>query len=296
MKIFSRKIVLFVFAGIVAFATFAQHPTAQMDPSKILSTTLGILQPVEKAPETLLIKPGDKVLFMGDSITAGGGFLRLTAYVLKTAYPELNLPQFINVGIGGQKAENMEPHLENDLKKADKPAWVFISVGINDVWHRVTQPHDPAVLATYRENVAKMVDRAQAGGAKVVLLAPTVIQEDPASEGNNRLKMYVDAMKSVAAEKKCGFTDLHAMFLQAIAKKPAGLKLTTDGVHMGPYGDSIMAIGVLRAMGVPDEKMSSIDLTPILNIRLTLPIENVAKQLDVPISKLLSIKGAGFSL
>jgi lysophospholipase L1-like esterase len=292
----SKKALLFVFSSILACATFAQQPATQMDPSKIMSTTLGILQPTEKAPEALLVKPGEKVMFVGDSITAGGGYLRLAAYVLKTSYPELNLPQFINVGVSGQKAEGMEPRFESDLKKADKPALVFISVGINDVWHRAGQPHDPAVLATYKENVSKMVDKAQAAGAKVVLLAPTVIQEDTASEGNKRLPMYVDAMKSVAADKKCGFADLHSMFLQAIAKKPADLKLTSDGVHMGPYGDSIMAIGVLRAMGVPDAKMSSIDLTPILNIRLTMPIENVAKQLEVPISKLLSIKGAGFSL
>jgi hypothetical protein len=106
--------------------------------------------------------------------------------------------------------------------------------------------------------------------------------------------MYVDAMKSIAAEKKCILVDLHVMFLEAIAKN--NVKLTSDGVHMSPYGDSIMAIGVLRTMGVPDAKISSIDLTPILNIRLNIPIEKAAKQLQIPMSRLLSIQGAGFSL
>jgi hypothetical protein len=31
--------------------------------------------------------------------------------------------------------------------------------------------------------------------------------------------------------------------------------LTGDGVHMKPLGDAIMAVGVLRALGVPDEKL-----------------------------------------
>ncbi|MFI5459771.1 MAG: hypothetical protein ACHRXM_30465 [Isosphaerales bacterium] len=32
--------------------------------------------------------------------------------------------------------------------------------------------------------------------------------------------------------------------------------LTVDGVHMSPFGDALMAIGVLRAMGIPDEKIA----------------------------------------
>ena len=66
-----------------------------------------------------------------------------------------------------------------------------------------------------------MVDMAQAAGIKVILLAPTVIQEDPKSEGNKRLVMYVAAEKKIAAEKKCQFVDLHEYFLAAL-KQEAG--------------------------------------------------------------------------
>jgi len=295
MKTIGMKFRLFVIFSLLACTAFAQQPAAQIEPSKILTVALGMLPPVEKAPEALLVKPGDKVSFMGDSITQQGGYVRLAAYVLKSAYPELKLPQFVNAGISGQKAENMEPRFEKDMKLADKPAWVFINVGINDVWHRLAKEHDPAVLAAYKENVARMVDKARSAGARAVLLTPTIIQEDPVSDGNKRLPMYADAMKSVAAEKKCALVDLHAMFLQAIAKKPAGLRLTGDGVHMGPYGDSIMAIGVLRAMGVPDAKISSVDPTSILKIRLNMPIPEAAEKLQVPASRLLGVPDAGFS-
>lgn len=281
---------------LLAGAGLAQQPAATMDPAKILPVTLGLLPPAGTAPEALLIKSGDRVAFIGDSITAYGGYVRLTAYVLKVAYPELKLPQFISAGVSGQKAEGMAPRFEKDMQLTNAPTWIFISVGINDVMHRLGPPHDPAVLAAYQENVAKMVDQARAAGAHAVLLAPTVIQEDPATEGNKRLALYVEAMKRIAFEKKCGFVDLHGMFLEAIARKPAGLKLTIDGVHMGPYGDSIMAAGVLRALGVPDAKIASIDLTPILNLRLTMPVERAAKQLEVPLSRLLSLPGIGFSL
>jgi hypothetical protein len=57
-----------------------------------------------------------------------------------------------------------------------------------------------------------------------------------------------------------------------------------------------MAIGVLRALGVPDAKIALIDLTPIMNLRLAMPVERAAKELEVPLSRLLSLPGIGFSL
>ena len=104
-----------------------------------------------------------------------------------------------------------------------------------------------------------MVDQAQQAGIKVILLTPTIIQEDPASEGNKRLVQYVEAEKQIAAEKQCQVVDLHGMFLAALKHKPADKKgnwLTADGIHMQPVGDAIMATGILRALGVPDAKIA----------------------------------------
>ncbi len=285
-----------LFSMAAAFTGLAQQPAAsQPDLAKILADAEGLVEPAVNPPPAPLVKPGDKISFMGDSITQQAGYVRLVDFVLKTKCPDLKLPPFVNTGVSGQKAENMEPRFEKDMKLADKPAWAFISVGINDVWHRVGQPHDPAVLAAYKENVAKMVDKAQAAGTKAVLLAPTVIQEDPNSEGNKRLVLYVDAMKSVAAEKKCEFVDLHGMFLKAIAKKPADLKLTGDGVHMGVYGDAIMAIGVLRALGISDATISATDTTAALTLRLNTPLQKASELLEVPIPKIMKLPGAGMS-
>ena len=287
----AKMIVGFIVAATAA-AGMAQAPAAQqMDPSKIMSEALSYLDPAAKAPAEQLVKPGDKISFMGDSITQFGGYVRLVDYVIKTQCPDLKLPPFVNTGVSGQKAENMEPRFEKDMRLADKPAWTFISVGINDVWHRMSQPHDPAVLAAYKANVAKMVEKAQAAGAKAVLLTPTLIKENPAEDGNKRLAMYVDAMKSVAAEKKCEVVDLHGMFLKALTKKPAGLNLTSDGVHMGPYGDAIMAIGVLRALGVPDATIAGANTLPALNVRMEANLQKTSEALGVPVTKFIGVPG-----
>jgi lysophospholipase L1-like esterase len=219
--------------------------------------------PPADTPKGVQLKPGDKIVAIGDSITAGGGYLRDIDAVLAQQYPQLKIPKVVNKGIGGQKAEDLVKRFDKDVVQL-KPAFVTLSIGINDVWHRLKNPHDAKVLATYKENVGKMVDAAQQAGIKVILLTPTVIQEDATTEGNQRLVMYVAAEKQIAAEKKCQLVDLHGMFLEALKQKPAAEKkwLTGDGVHMKPLGDGVMAAGVLRALGIPDAKIAASEPAP----------------------------------
>ena len=229
---------------------------------KIFAVILALVGPAPAdSPKELQIKPGDQIVAIGDSITAGGGYLRDIDAVFAQQYPDLKIPKVINKGIGGQKAEDLVQRFDKDVVQL-KPAFVTINIGINDVWHRLGQPHDAKVLAAYEKNVAKMVNAAQKAGIKVILLTPTVIQEDPSTEGNKRLTMYVEAEKKIAAEKKCQVVDLHGMFLTALKQKPAGQEkwLTGDGVHMKPLGDAVMAAGVLRALGVPDAKIAATTL------------------------------------
>jgi lysophospholipase L1-like esterase len=227
---------------------------------KLFAMVLSLIgPPPADNPKDLQLKAGDKIVAIGDSITAGGGYLRDIDAVLAQQYPDLRIPKVVNKGISGQKAEDLIKRFDKDVVR-QKPTFVTISIGINDVWHRLKDPHDEKVLAAYKENVSKMVDEAQKAGIKVILLTPTLIQEDANSEGNQRLVMYVEAEKQIAAEKNCQLVDLHAMFLAALKHKPADQKgnwLTGDGVHMKPLGDGIMATGVLRALGVADAKIAA---------------------------------------
>jgi lysophospholipase L1-like esterase len=233
-----------------------------MDMAKLFAMMLSLVgPPPTDSPDKLQLKQGDTIVAIGDSITEMGGYLRDIDTVLAQQYPDLRIPKVVNKGISGQKAEDLVTRFENDVVRL-KPTFVTISIGINDVAARMGAAHDPKVLAAYKENVAKMVDMAQTAGIQVILLTPTIIEEDPDSEANHRLVEYIHAEKQIAAEKHCQFVDLHAMFLAALKRKPAEASrvLTIDGVHMNPAGDAIMAIGVLRALGVPDEKIAASNL------------------------------------
>ena len=210
--------------------------------------------------EDMKLKTGEQIVAIGDSITAQGGYLRDMDSVFAKQYPDLKLPAIINAGIGGQKAEDLIARFDKDVIQR-RPALVTIDIGINDVWHRVKEPHSDAVLKNYRANVTRMVEAAQAAGIRVLLCTPTLIEESATSEGNKRLLMYCDAVRQIAAEKHCLLADLHTLFLQALDKKPAdaqGNVITSDGVHMNATGDWIMANGILTALGVPRDKVQGL--------------------------------------
>jgi acyl-CoA thioesterase-1 len=207
----------------------------------------------------LIVRAGERIVALGDSITEAEGYLRAIDAVFARQYPHLRLPPIINAGIGGNKAADMLGRFTTDVL-AHRPDRITIHVGINDVWHNLHLPDDDAVLRAYRADVARMVDLAKANGSRVMLLTPTVIEERADSLGNLRLARYVAAMRRIAAQAACDLCDLHALFLAALAARPATATpywLTVDGVHMSPRGDAVMAIGILRALGVTDAAIAA---------------------------------------
>ncbi len=95
-----------------------------------------------------------------------------------------------------------------------------------------------------------IVDRCQAAGIKVLLLTATPIHENPKSEENQKLAAYNEFLRQLAKEKKILLCDLNKAFLSVYEKKRAGENLlTTDGVHMNPRGNRLMAREIFRALG-----------------------------------------------
>ena len=224
---------------------------------------LGLIQ---SAPAEIAVKSGEKIAFLGDSITAGGwgnpfGYVRLVMAGLEANGVKA---EAVPAGIGGHKSDNMLERLERDVI-AKKPQWMTLSCGVNDVWHgKNGVALDEAALAagdfgangaargTYKKNIAQIVEKAEGAGIKVVLLTATVIQEKLDNAENARLAPYNDYLRWLAKEKKLRLADLNAMCQERIKaeNKPNQKVLTSDGVHMAREGDKLMAMGVLQALGL----------------------------------------------
>lgn len=203
------------------------------------------------------VKDGEKIAFLGDSITQGGmgatGYVTLVIQGLKANGVNATA---IGAGISGHKSNDMLARLQRDVIDK-KPDWMTLSCGVNDVWHGAKG----VPLDQYRQNIAQIVEKAQAAGIKVMILTSTMITENPKEPNNEKLAAYNDFLRELAKDKKCLFADLNgAMQKDLDAREKAGQKrgklVTSDGVHMNPFGNVMMATGVLRGFGLDDAQVA----------------------------------------
>lgn len=215
------------------------------------------LTPVFLSASDIAVSNGDKIAFLGDSITYFGnvhkyGYVHLVIIGLKTAGVEAVA---VPAGISGHKSDNMLARVDRDVI-AKKPQWMLLSCGVNDVWHG----ERGVELDAYKKNITEICDKAEKAGIRIMILTATMIREDLKNDLNKKLAAYNDFLRALAAERKYLLADLNAD-MQAIvaAKTKGGNALTVDGVHMNLAGDKMMAKGILKAFGVPAEKFADIE-------------------------------------
>jgi lysophospholipase L1-like esterase len=234
----------------------------------------------EDAPASkLAVQSGDKIAFLGDSITANGarphGYVTLVVEGLKSEGLEVS---HIPAGKSGHRSNDMLARLDRDVL-SKQPQWLALSCGVNDVWHfklRLGKRTFQGVpLEDFKKNIAAIIDQAQAAGLKVMVLTATMIGEDPERELNKMLIPYNTYLRQVAREKHCLLADLNADMQAALKAMPdeegrakmfgepdyqrhIKNKLTVDGCHMNHLGNIMMAKGVLRAFGLSEAKITDL--------------------------------------
>ena len=226
-------------------------------PAFVCSLTFLTLSQWAGADEPL-VKSGETIAFLGDSITQGGaghpgGYVQRVISGLEANDIKAKM---IGAGIGGHKSNQMLERLERDVL-SKKPEWMTLSCGVNDVWHGA----NGVPLDAYEKNITEIVDKTQAVGIKVMILTSTMIGEEAQTDNNKKLAEYNAFLRKLATEKKCLLADLNADMQAAIKPAAAGGKqvdrqLTSDGVHMGPLGDRLMAQGILKAFGLSEAQLT----------------------------------------
>ena len=208
------------------------------------------------------LKKGDRIVFLGDSITAGGG--GATGYItfIKNAL-EANAKDFgvktLNAGISGNKVPDLQRRLEKDVLSKD-PTIVFIYIGINDVWHWKKQADGSMAGGTpkdaYEAGLKDIIGKIKEAGARIILCTPSTIGEkaDGSNERDPMLEEYAAISRSVA--KDCGveLLDLRKAFIDYEkannkGNQPKGI-LTSDSVHLNKQGNELVAEAMLKALGV----------------------------------------------
>ncbi len=222
----------------------------------VLLTGLAASARAADAPPVPLVK-GDRIVFLGDSITEQGagpkGFVTLIRRALQEKHKDLGI-EVIGAGVSGNKVPDIQGRLERDVL-AKKPTLVVIYIGINNVWHGEKDPSKGTSKEKYEAGLRNVIKRCQDAGARVVLCTPSVIGEknDGSDTNDPKLDEYADISRAVAKDLKVPVCDLRKDF-QDYEKahnpdnKESGV-LTKDRVHLNDTGDKFVAEQILTMFG-----------------------------------------------
>lgn len=203
------------------------------------------------------LKKGERIVFLGDSITQAGvgpkGYVTMVKTALAEKYPDLGI-EVIGAGISGNKVPNLQGRVDKDVI-AKQPTIVVIYIGINDVWHGEKDPARGTTPEKFVAGLEEVIGKCTTAGARVVLCTPTVIGEklNGANSLDPKLDEYADLSRGLAKKLNLQLCDLRKAFVDHLAKNNADDKekgvLTTDRVHLNEAGNRLVADTILPFLG-----------------------------------------------
>ncbi|NLX15130.1 MAG: SGNH/GDSL hydrolase family protein [Phycisphaerales bacterium] len=260
--------------AVLGLVAFGQTDTAPADVTDSRPASAPASAPAEST--VLRIDSDDRIVFLGDELIdmpqrqgqrPSTNFAVLTESFLTVRYPDLH-PSYFHMGWMGDTATGALARLDRDVL-VHKPTIVVICLGMNDSGY---QPFEAARLEQFKQEMAELVKRCQAAGAKVWLISPPSSEDDHQRAGNaailkdgqrqtvnlaeiqysETLGQYAAAVGEVAQATGSGYIDWYGQI--ATARTAARSRVpktffTYDGRIPIPRSQALAAVELLRAWG-----------------------------------------------
>lgn len=213
---------------------------------------------------SLVIPPKSKLIMIGDSITDAGraqpvgegmgdalghGYVALVDSLLGTAYPAHHI-RVVNMGTSGNTVRDLQIRWQRDVLE-QRPDWLSIMIGINDVWRQFDSPRRPeghVAPDEYERTLADLVSHTRPNVKGLVLMTPFYIEPNKADAMRAQMDRYGAIVQKVAAQHDTLFVDTQAAFDRVLtAYYPA--TLAWDRVHPSQTGHMVLARAFLEAVG-----------------------------------------------
>ena len=212
----------------------------------------------------MLFQKGDKVLFIGDSISdynrakpVGEGLFEAlgTSYVTDVAaqytcmMPEMRL-RFVNMGVSGNRVRDLKARWQTDVFD-QKPDWVSVLIGINDVWRQFDSPlqtEEHVLPDEFEETYDQLIRETLPRVKGMILITPYFMEPNKADPMRARMDEYGAIVKKLAEKYGQTFIDLQAAWDELFTHMhPANL--AWDRIHPNHVGCVYIANQILKATG-----------------------------------------------
>lgn len=219
-------------------------------------------------------KKGERVVFVGNSITHGGHYHSFIWLYYMTRFP--NSPVTImNAGIGGDSAWDIKKRLEEDVFSKN-PTYMTMTFGMNDVGYHDFWKENAQELAqrqirkSFESFQAIELRMLKASGVTKVMIGGSPYDETSKVENTvfptkNDALLKVNDFQHASAEKNgWGFVDLNRPMLEINQreqqKDPLFALCGVDRIHPDNDGHLVMAYLFLKAQGLAGEKVAEVAL------------------------------------
>ncbi len=200
-------------------------------------------------------KAGDRVVFLGDSITEQYQYSSYVELYLTTRFPNGKMT-FLNAGIGGDTAAGGAGRFKAHVLD-EQPTAVTINFGMNDGGYG---KFDPNRNKQYVEKTEGMLKAAKDAGLRVALLSPNAVDKRNKTNGAEYVvtqKQFYAPLAGLAEKYGFAFVDQYAITKAATDRmEQDDPKAKTavpyyDGFHTSPPGGLLMAHAILTGLKAP---------------------------------------------
>ncbi|CAG7644732.1 Acetylxylan esterase [Paenibacillus solanacearum] len=212
----------------------------------------------------MLLQKKDKLVMIGDSITdcgrkkpegegrtdaLGNGYVSLVNSFLQSFYPERGI-RVVNMGISGNTVRDLNARWQTDVID-QKPDWLSIMIGINDVWRQYDLPQvveKHVYIEEYEQTLRDLVERTKPSLKGLILMTPFYIEPNASDLMRAAMDQYGQVVRKVAADHQAVFVDTQQAFAPVLEHiYPA--TLAWDRVHPNMTGHMTLAKAFLNAIG-----------------------------------------------
>jgi len=250
----------------------------------VLITLIGSVYAQKK--EDSLFKSGDKIAFIGNSITHNGDFHHYILLYYATRFPDKKVT-FYNLGIKGDNANSFLRRMDADIvpHKAD---WSIVMAGMNDVNRGLYAPekqNEPDIqqrkeraLKDFESYYDSFLTRLKRTKTNIILQKPSIYDQTGDLTAvnlvgvNDALERCGKIVDKLAKKHKVLVIDYWTIMNEVNANlQQTDVKSTIvgqDRVHPGPLGHFVMAYTFLKAMDTPNNVSSlTIDKGSITDVK-----------------------------
>lgn len=210
--------------------------------------------PAGETPKTIKLKDGDRILFLGDSLTWYGGkdepkkhvtkgYVAIVRETLQKDYKDIEVHW---ASTGGGTVQTLQSLLDKNVLPK-KPTIVVIQIGCNDARGSTKEK--------FESGLEELIDRLHKEKIQVIQCTCTSVGEkhDGTNQHDKNLEIFAQMARDVAARKKVPLNDLRKAFVAHWKKnnpdnKGSGI-LTYDGNHFNQAGMEFVAAQMLRMFG-----------------------------------------------